>query len=204
MTGLNIGARIREHRMTLDMSQEELAETCLCSRQTISNWETNKTLPDVQSLKYLAAAFDTTVDNLIADDGPEIIRRTSADRRELKVLSVANAFLLVLALALRPVMRRGDMAVPDIPGLIVGVVLLAGLAAIVLRMTALYRKHHLSTNIEIADYLAGRISNGQAGKREVGSPLRQFYERNRFAITVLGWALLALAVGVVITLVKGA
>ena len=204
MTGLNIGERIRQHRTALGMSQEALAETCLCSRQTISNWETNKTLPDVQSLKYLAAAFDTAVDDLIAEDGPKIIRRTSADRRELQVLSIANAFLLVLVLVLRPVMQRGDAPVPDIPGLIVGVILLAGVAAIVLRTTALYRKHHLSTNIEIADYLAGRITSGQAGKPETDSSLRRFYERNRFAVMVLGWALLALAAGVVMHLVTGA
>ena len=204
MTGLNIGSRIRGHRTALNMSQEELAGTCLCSRQTISNWETGKTLPDVQSLKYLAAAFDTTVDDLLADDGPEIVRRSSADRRELQVLSIANAFLLVLALALRPVMRRGGAPAPDIPDLIVSIILLAGVAAIVLRMTALHRKHHLGTNIEIADYLAGRIMNGQAGRREADSPLRRFYERNRFAVTVLGWALLALAAGVVIALATGA
>lgn len=45
-----IGAGIREQRERLGMSQEALARACMVSRQTISNWETGKTLPDIQSL----------------------------------------------------------------------------------------------------------------------------------------------------------
>lgn len=86
MTGLNIGTNIREHRRALSMPQEELAAICMVSRQTVSNWETGKTLPDVHSLKYLAAAFGTTVDELLADDGPEIARRSSIGRYEFQAV----------------------------------------------------------------------------------------------------------------------
>ena len=36
------------------MSQEQLAEAIFVSRQTISNWETDRTYPDVQSLLLLS------------------------------------------------------------------------------------------------------------------------------------------------------
>lgn len=36
---VSIGSRIREHREALGMSQDELAQACHVSRQTISSWE---------------------------------------------------------------------------------------------------------------------------------------------------------------------
>lgn len=58
-----IGARIREHRDALGMSQDELAQACRVSRQTISSWENGKTLPDIQSLALLAGIFDTGLED---------------------------------------------------------------------------------------------------------------------------------------------
>ena len=181
MTGLNIGARIREHRTALGMSQEELAEACLCSRQTISNWETNKTLPDVQSLKYLATAFDTTVDDLIAEDGPKIIRRTSADRRELQVLLVAEFALIacMIPTVVYDFLHPGSGAIW----------LLATPALCEIALTArevhLHRKHDLSTLSEVGDYIEGK----QPKPRKVGR-IASFLEHH--------WLLLALILGVAI------
>ena len=45
-----------------------MAERIYVSRQTISNWENDKTYPDVQSLLLLSVLFDTTVDELIKGD----------------------------------------------------------------------------------------------------------------------------------------
>lgn len=176
MTGLNIGTRIRQHRQALNMSQEELAASCMCSRQTVSNWETDKTLPDVQSLKYLAAAFDTTADNLIADDGPEIARRVSADRRELQVLMAAELALVVCIIPLivydflNP--NDGVMWFLIVPALCE--------VAITVRETHLYRKHHLNTLFEVGDYIEGK----QPKPRKLGAAA-SFYARHWIAFTFL-------------------
>lgn len=78
---MEIGTRIREHRQANGMKQEALAAACKVSRQTVSNWERNKTLPDIASLKAIATAFDTSVDALIGNDAPHIIERFDADSR---------------------------------------------------------------------------------------------------------------------------
>ncbi|WP_417047094.1 helix-turn-helix domain-containing protein, partial [Enorma massiliensis] len=83
---MEIGTRIREHRQANGMKQEALAAACKVSRQTVSNWERNKTLPDIASLKAIATAFDTSVDALIGDDAPHIIERFDADSRRFLVL----------------------------------------------------------------------------------------------------------------------
>lgn len=40
MEGTGIGTGIRIQRERLGMSQQDLAQACMVSRQTISNWET--------------------------------------------------------------------------------------------------------------------------------------------------------------------
>ncbi|MDM7475166.1 helix-turn-helix transcriptional regulator, partial [Lactococcus lactis] len=43
-----IGQRIKEYRKIYNLSQDDLSEKLFVSRQTISNWETGKTYPDIQ------------------------------------------------------------------------------------------------------------------------------------------------------------
>lgn len=54
------------------MSQEQLADAIFVSRQTISNWETDRTYPDVQSLLLLSNLFEVSVDSLIKGDVEEM------------------------------------------------------------------------------------------------------------------------------------
>lgn len=41
---MDVGSRIREHREASGMHQDQLAELCHVSRQTISNWERKECL----------------------------------------------------------------------------------------------------------------------------------------------------------------
>ena len=52
----------------LALSQEELAEKVYVTRQTVSNWETGKSYPDIHSLLLLSALFDVSLDQLIKGD----------------------------------------------------------------------------------------------------------------------------------------
>ena len=51
---MELGNRIKKFREKINLSQEELAEKVYTSRQTISNWENDKTYPDINSLKLLS------------------------------------------------------------------------------------------------------------------------------------------------------
>ena len=92
---MDVGTRVREHREAAGMRQEQLAELCRVSRQTISNWERNKTLPDIESLKVMAHEFGTTVDALIGDDVPEIKRRADEEARRFLTLYVLNLVFML-------------------------------------------------------------------------------------------------------------
>lgn len=54
--------------MIAHLSQEELANRIYVSRQTISNWENDKSYPDVNSLVLLSEIFHISLDKLIKGD----------------------------------------------------------------------------------------------------------------------------------------
>lgn len=65
---MELGKQIKEHRQEAHLSQEELANRAYVSRQTISNWENDKSYPDVNSLVLLSEIFQISLDNLIKGD----------------------------------------------------------------------------------------------------------------------------------------
>ena len=65
---MELRERLKEHRARLGLSQEELADRIFVSRQTISNWETDRTYPDVQSLLLMSDLFGTSIDELVKGD----------------------------------------------------------------------------------------------------------------------------------------
>jgi len=65
---MDIGSRIKKYREEQNISQEELALKIFVSRQTISNWETDKSYPDIKSLIMLSNIFNVSLDNFIKKD----------------------------------------------------------------------------------------------------------------------------------------
>lgn len=65
---MEIGNRIKIHRVQLGMPQDQLAASVYCPRQTISSWENGKMYPDIQSLLLLSERFGVTLDEPIEGD----------------------------------------------------------------------------------------------------------------------------------------
>lgn len=66
------------------MSQEEVAEKLGISRQTVSKWETDETLPDIHQSKRLAVLYGLSLDELVEFDIDvkeiqEVIDKTSEE-----------------------------------------------------------------------------------------------------------------------------
>lgn len=84
---MEIDERIKTHRTQLNLSQEALAEKVYVTRQTISNWENNKSYPDINSLLRLGEVFDITMDQLLKGD-LEIMKEkiNSTDIQKMKAM----------------------------------------------------------------------------------------------------------------------
>ena len=100
---MELSEHIKEHRARLGMSQEQLAEAIFVSRQTISNWETDRTYPDVQSLLLLSNLFKVSVDSLIKGDVKEMKSVLTNEARRLNkfgtVMAICGTIAVVWAIA---------------------------------------------------------------------------------------------------------
>lgn len=65
---MELGKQIKMYRLENKLSQEELADRIYVSRQTISNWENDKSYPDINSLVLLSEVFKVSLDKLIKGD----------------------------------------------------------------------------------------------------------------------------------------
>lgn len=65
---MDLGNSLFHARKKSGLSQEDVAEKLGVSRQTISKWETNETLPDVHQAKKMSSLYHVTLDELISFD----------------------------------------------------------------------------------------------------------------------------------------
>lgn len=65
---MELSIQIKKYRTELHLSQEELAEKVYVTRQTISNWENERSYPDIHSLLLLSSLFNVSLDQLIKGD----------------------------------------------------------------------------------------------------------------------------------------
>ena len=64
---MTVGEKIQHHRKAKKLSQEELAGQLFVSRQTISQWEKDQTLPSIDNLIRLKEIFGISLDELLTD-----------------------------------------------------------------------------------------------------------------------------------------
>lgn len=67
---MTLGQRIQEHRARLGLSQEGLGEQLGVSRQAVSKWEADASLPDTDKLIALSKLFGLTLDELLQLNTP--------------------------------------------------------------------------------------------------------------------------------------
>lgn len=104
---MELGNQIKKFRKEISLSQDMLAEKLYVSRQTISNWENDKSYPDVKSLILLSEVFQTTIDNLIKGDVEIMKEQVNAeDRKEFqKIGQVYGILLLTMIITPIPLIR---------------------------------------------------------------------------------------------------
>lgn len=105
---MNIGKKLKEARMQHGLTQERISEEIQVSRQTISNWENEKSYPDIISIIKLSDLYEISLDELLKGDD-EIIKHldkstnTVKSNRKLGIIVIIS--LIVIAALL---MFMGD------------------------------------------------------------------------------------------------
>lgn len=65
---MEIGKQLKEAREKSNLTQEQVAEKVFVSRQTISNWENEKSYPDIISIIKLSDLYSISLDELLKGD----------------------------------------------------------------------------------------------------------------------------------------
>lgn len=74
---MKLGERITEKRKEQGMTQAELAEKMLVTRQTVSRWEAGAVYPDIEKIAELAAILNVSCDYLLTDTDVEKTEQAS-------------------------------------------------------------------------------------------------------------------------------
>lgn len=101
---MELGNQIKIYRQEAQLSQEELANRIYVSRQTISNWENDKSYPDVNSLVLLSEIFQVSLDKLIKGDVDmmkEVIKKEEVAKMN-RYATIYGALLIIMVVSLAP------------------------------------------------------------------------------------------------------
>ena len=100
MLSKSIGTNIKQFRTEKGLSQDCLASTLFVTRQTISNYETGRSHPDLDMLQKIADALDVDVLHLLY--GKPLSPEKRASKKKLLALTAIFAGLLILTAGLFP------------------------------------------------------------------------------------------------------
>ena len=91
----DIGKNIKQLRTQKNMTQDELAEKLFVTRQTVSNYETGRSRPDVEMLAKIAEVLDTDANTVIYG-----LPEDTGRKKTYTVTTIGAAVILLLVLPL--------------------------------------------------------------------------------------------------------
>ena len=158
---MELGTQIRKYRNERTLSQEALAEKVYVSRQTVSNWENDKSYPDVNSLVLLSEVFEISLDQLIKGD-VEMMKEQIDQTDQKKFERLSNIFT-ILFLAVVPLVHFLSYA-----GLAIWIVILGAGSYAAMLVEREKKKFDMQTYREIIAFTEGKSLSEIEKAREEG------------------------------------
>lgn len=161
---MEVGNQIRIYRKERQLSQMALAEKIDVSIQTISNWENERTYPDLYHLIVLSSLFNVSLDQLVKGDVVEmknIIDHYNMDRYSKLML----AFMLIAAISVGPVLKFSD----GWYGLFIPFIFWVFSMYYAIKIERLKKKYDVKTYKEIVDYMehGKKVYNDTRSKKKL-------------------------------------
>lgn len=100
---MQIGIKLKEARLQAGLTQENVAEKIQVTRQTISNWENEKSFPDIVSVIKLSTLYNISLDKLLKGDEEMIDHLEKStnivkSNQKLIIAILANVMMLIIFL----------------------------------------------------------------------------------------------------------
>ena len=105
---MDIGGKIKDARIKANLTQEDVAQALGVSRQTISNWENEKTYPDILSVIKMSDLYTISLDRLLKGEKPmsnyldylEESTNTVKSKEKLSKLILITTYLAIWGISL--------------------------------------------------------------------------------------------------------
>lgn len=170
---MKIASQIKKYRNSLNLSQDDLAEKIYVTRQSISNWENNKTYPDIKSLLLLSDVFSVSLDTLVKGDLEEM--KKEIDNQEYvkfeknsKIFTVLFILMLILPVPLVMLYKWWGMTIYLV------LYVIGMYYAIQIEKTK--KKYDIQTYKEIIAFTEGKSLNEIEKAREFGKDhIKRYY-----------------------------
>lgn len=98
---MEIGKRLKEARNSMNITQEQAAEKIFVTRQTLSNWENGRSLPDIVSVIKLSELYGLSLDELLRGD-VNVMKKAENDKkaqeRNVRLIIFAGILAVVLGI----------------------------------------------------------------------------------------------------------
>ena len=109
---MEIGKKLKNARIEAGLTQEKAAEKIDVSRQTISNWENEKSYPDIISVIALSDLYSVSLDELLKGDqkmAEHLEESTNVVKSNKKLTGaiLLNIILMILLIALNILLPEG-------------------------------------------------------------------------------------------------
>ena len=94
---MELNERLYELRKNNNWSQEELAEKMEVSRQTVSKWESGRTIPELNKLVKLSEIYKITLDELVKETTTEEKNGKTKNKKNIRKVLIVILIIVVIA-----------------------------------------------------------------------------------------------------------
>ena len=162
---MELGKQIKKYRIEKEYSQEELANKIYVTRQSISNWENDKTYPDVNSLVLLSEIFQVSIDELIKGDLNKM-KETIKKEEILKFNQYGMIFSVLLIVSIVSILPLTMLF--GYYGLIPWILIYSVTMFYAFKVEKLKKQHDIQTYKEIVAFTEGKRLDEIQKQREIG------------------------------------
>lgn len=106
---MKFGERLKKQRNESGQTQETVAQSLHVSRQTISNWENERSYPDIESLIKLSEVYGISLDELLKEDTfmeKKIIKDAKLKKRYQRII-LGTGLLVTIFIVLNIIWMSG-------------------------------------------------------------------------------------------------
>lgn len=190
---MELGKQIKFYRERNGLSQEKLAEKIYVSRQSISNWENEKSYPDIHNILQLSVLFHVSLDELVKGDVDMMKNEVARNKLNFWAKGMIIGMLLMpltLAPALRFLGLKG-LLIPLFFGIIMSIS--------AFQAERFKKKNNIQTYSEILAYMENKESDKEKVKKEKENVVK--YNILKVLLSA-GFTLFLIGVGSIVFLLK--